>query len=260
MEEHEARVKARDLSPRAADDVSARNKQHVPTFTVHRKCCSRIVCAKYGLFVISFLVWLAGSALMGVGTWSRLQRTSLAAFDHVTVDVAYLLIGIGAVMFVVSLVGCMGALRNNFIFAVVLVFVAQLVAGVLAFVLLDAVEGKMMNFLKYSCCGGASYQDWDASAVYNCSSTTSPSSCGVPSSCCLEPSPECGLKTRSYTETFAEQYVFTRGCIGALMSVFKDNLVIIGVITFVVGFLLICSLLLANCLLRFIVKDAKLSL
>ena len=50
---------------------------------------------------------------MGVGTWSRLQRTSLAAFDNVTVDVAYLLIGIGAVMFVVSLFGCVGALRSS---------------------------------------------------------------------------------------------------------------------------------------------------
>jgi hypothetical protein len=50
---------------------------------------------------------------VGVGTWSHLQRTSLAAFDHVNVDVAILLIATGAVMFVVSLFGCLGALREN---------------------------------------------------------------------------------------------------------------------------------------------------
>ena len=50
---------------------------------------------------------------MGVGTWSRLQRNTLSVFDNVTVDVAYLLVGIGAVMFVVSLFGCVGALRSS---------------------------------------------------------------------------------------------------------------------------------------------------
>ena len=50
---------------------------------------------------------------MGVGIWERLQRSSLSAFDHVAVDVAYLLIAIGAVMFVISLFGCLGALRES---------------------------------------------------------------------------------------------------------------------------------------------------
>ena len=50
---------------------------------------------------------------MGVGTWYRLERNSLAAFDQVTVDVSYLLIAIGAIMFIVSLFGCIGAIRES---------------------------------------------------------------------------------------------------------------------------------------------------
>lgn len=289
-EKTELRAMSKRLSAHADDDVTD-HVQHVPSFTREKRICTRFVCSKYWLFVINFLVWIAGGALVGVGTWSRLQTTSLAAFDHVTIDVAYLLIGIGAIMFVVSLFGCTGALRNNvcllkvFIVAVVLLFVAQLVAGVLAFVLLDTVESKLMDLLResitnfnsgdrqdtdeainhlqktYSCCGGASYQDWDVNVHYNCSSTISPSKCGVPTSCCLETtSPQCGWNVRSYTETFAEQQIYTRGCIGALMSIFKDNLVLIGIIAFVVGVLQLCSLLLANCLMRYITTDSKHSL
>ncbi|KAK7108387.1 tetraspanin-33-like [Littorina saxatilis] len=263
----------------------------VTSFTSSPKCCSRGGCAKYGLFVVNFLVWVAGGALMGVGTWSHIQRTSLAAFDHVTVDIAYLLIGIGAVMFVVSLFGCVGALRENlcllksFIIAVVIVFVAQMVAGVLAFVLLDTVEDNMMDFVQravttyhtpladdnvdtamdtlqreYSCCGGASYRDWEASPLYNCSSLSSVTACEVPPSCCLEKGEVCsGNRVRQYSEQFAELTIHTRGCIGALMSIFKDNLIVIGLIAFAVGFLQVCSLLMAHCLMRFLVTDGKLS-
>ena len=38
-------------------------------------------------------------------------------------------------------------------------------------------------------------------------------------------------------EEFAKLTIHTRGCIGALMAIFKDNLIIIGLIAFVVGFL-----------------------
>lgn len=227
---------------------------------------------------------------MGVGTWSRLQRNPLAAFDSVTVDVAYLLIAIGAVMFVVSPLGCLGALRESFcllktfVVAVVIVFVAQLVAGVLAFTLLDTVEATMVAYVReavvnysspghsdkdnalntlqsqYFCCGGASYQDWEANISYNCTPSSALTRCSVPDSCCQTPKENCGVGARAYSETFAQRIVNTRGCIGALMAIFKDNLIIIGLIAFAVGFLQVCSLLMAHCLMRFLVTDIKLSL
>ncbi|XP_076444986.1 tetraspanin-33-like [Babylonia areolata] len=258
---------------------------NVTSFTASKKCCSRVGCSKYGLFVVNFLVWAAGGVLMGVGTWSRLKRDTVADFDDVTVDVAYLLIGIGAVMFVVSLFGCLGALRESlcllkvFIITVVIVFVAQMVAGVLAFVMLDTVESRMMDLIRdtivtyntpkasmdqaldnlqkeYKCCGGASYRDWEANPLYNCSSSI-PSRCGVPTSCCYQPGDNCGEWVLQYPEDYARLKIHTRGCIGALMSIFKDNLVIIGVIAFAVGFLQVCSLLMAHCLMRYIVSDGK---
>ena len=50
---------------------------------------------------------------------------------------------------------------------------------------------------QYSCCGGASHVDWEASPLYNCSSG-SPTACGVPASCCLQPAAACGDKVRRY--------------------------------------------------------------
>lgn len=38
-------------------------------------------------------------------------------------------------------------------------------------------------------------------------------------------------------DTYADQLVFTQGCIGSLMFAFKDNLIIIGLIALCVGFL-----------------------
>ncbi|KAL8559508.1 hypothetical protein ACOMHN_037172 [Nucella lapillus] len=264
----------------------------VTSFTTSQKCCSRWNCSKYGLFVVNFLVWAAGGVLMGVGLWYRLHRDTLAAFDDVTVDVAYLLIGIGAVMFVVSLFGCIGALRESlcllkiFIITVVVIFVAQMVAGVLAFVLLDSVESRILNLItrtigtyntpqatldahlnalqtEYKCCGGSSYRDWNVSPQYNCSSASA-TACDVPAYCCLpltDPLPQqCGSKVLQYSEDYAKLKVHTRGCIGALMSRFKDNLVTIGLVAFAVGFLQVSSLVMAHWLMRYIVSDDKFTL
>ena len=38
-------------------------------------------------------------------------------------------------------------------------------------------------------------------------------------------------------EEFAKLTIYTRGCIGALMVIFKDHLIIVGLIAFAVGFL-----------------------
>lgn len=253
--------------------------------------CSRLACAKYGLFAVNFFVWVAGGVLIGVGIWSRLQRNPLAyAFDYVIVDMAYLLIGIGAVMFLISLFGCLGAMRESlclirtFVIAVVIVFVAQLVAGVLAFTLLDTVESTMMTHIRqaivnynetsasdtdaalntlqiqHQCCGGVSYQDWETSAQYNCSSGSSVvTSCSTPDSCCQTPADNCGSRVRQYSEAYAEQVIHTRGCIGALMNMYKENLIIIGLIAFSVGILQVCSILMAHCLMRFLTEDIKFS-
>ncbi|XP_025098588.1 tetraspanin-33-like [Pomacea canaliculata] len=286
----EKRVTTPTYLPTKEMDISNYgSSDHVPSFTPQRKCCTRVLLTKYTLFTLNFVLFLAGGVLIGLGVWSRVRGASLAAFSDFTVDLSILLIVIGAVALVVCFFACLGALREQlillkiYVVAVVALFVVQMVAGILAFVLLDTVERRSLALLRdamasfgkgdhaerdnvidslqemYYCCGGTSYQDWDVSALYNCS-TSVDSACGVPDSCCLHHSVKCGRYTRRYTETYAEQVIYTRGCIGALMNVFKDNLIITGLITFAVGFLQIFSLLLAHCFMRYLSMGMKFSL
>ena len=50
---------------------------------------------------------------MAIGLWARLEKEEIAAFDSFTLDPAYFLVAVGAVMFVTSVFGCVGALREN---------------------------------------------------------------------------------------------------------------------------------------------------
>ncbi|XP_067676541.1 tetraspanin-33-like [Haliotis asinina] len=249
------------------------------------RCCDCNLWIKYSLFVINFLVWTAGCVMLGIGIWARLQKKGLTFFDHVITDPAYMLIVVGSVMFFISIFGCIGALRENicllrtYILTIVVVFVVQVVAGILAFVLMDKVEKAMMDYMQHAithygdnndirdaidflqkqfyCCGAASYSDWEVNAYYNCSSAAL-SHCGVPRSCCRVPtSAQCGFHIRKYLDTYAEQFVFTQGCIGSLMFAFKDNLIVIGLIALCVGFLELFSMLLAHNMVRYIFIDQK---
>ncbi|KAK6169415.1 hypothetical protein SNE40_020477 [Patella caerulea] len=201
------------------------------------RLCEWSFWAKYFLFGFNFLVWVAGCVLMGVGIWARLQKQGLDPLDHLVTDPAYIMIGVGAAMFIVSFFGCIGALRENLTFlkifciVVVVIFIIQLVAGILAFVFVDGIEAQVLDYMKhsighydenadikdlvdqiqkqYNCCGAASYNDWEINVYYNCSSR-SLSRCGTPSSCCKVPgNVQCGYNVRGYgVNIFSVKYVF----------------------------------------------------
>ncbi|XP_071113401.1 tetraspanin-33-like isoform X2 [Haliotis cracherodii] len=198
------------------------------------RCCDCNLWIKYSLFVINFLVWTAGCVMLGIGIWARLQKKGLTFFDHVITDPAYMLIVVGSVMFFISIFGCIGALRENicllrtYILTIVVVFVVQMVAGILAFVLMDTVEKAMMDYMQHAI---THYGDNDDIRD--------------------------AIDFLQKQDTYADQLVFTQGCIGSLMFAFKDNLIIIGLIALCVGFLELFSMLLAHNMVRYIFIDQK---
>ncbi|KAM9581802.1 tetraspanin-33 isoform 2-T2 [Guaruba guarouba] len=96
----------------------------------------------------------------------------------------------------------------QFSICLAIIFLLQLVAGVLGFVFSDKARGKVSEIIngaimhyrddldlqnlidfgqkEFSCCGGVSYKDWSQNMYFNCTmDNPSQERCSVPFSCCL---------------------------------------------------------------------------
>lgn len=187
--------------------------------TVEVSCCT-----KYFLFTFNILFWLLGVALVTIGIWAWTEKgffDDVAKLTDIPLDPVILILSIGIVMFLLSFSGCLGALRENIcllkFFSVILgiIFFAELVAGILAFVYKDWFNQRFDQFIsttinKYrddpdlqnlidfsqqylECCGGTNGpSDWENNIYFNCTSVIlvneiqykPAESCGVPFSCC----------------------------------------------------------------------------
>ncbi|TRY78643.1 hypothetical protein TCAL_11603, partial [Tigriopus californicus] len=71
------------------------------------------------MFFCNFIVWLFGALLVGVGVYAALDKWhsgegfKLENVFDVLFNLAFLIIILGGVVFIVSFAGCIGALREN---------------------------------------------------------------------------------------------------------------------------------------------------
>lgn len=104
-------------------------------------------CAKFLLIVFNIIFWLSGAALLAIGIWLRVDSSILQRFgifvggnDQLFEVGAYVMIGVGAFIFITGFLGCCGAIRENtcmlgtYIFLLVLVMLVEIAVAVLAFV------------------------------------------------------------------------------------------------------------------------------
>jgi len=74
---------------------------------------------KYSMFFFNFLFWLMGALLAGIGCyavvdkWASGEGFRLENVFDIIFNLAFLLVIIGGVVFIVSFAGCIGALREN---------------------------------------------------------------------------------------------------------------------------------------------------
>ncbi|XP_074910703.1 tetraspanin-18-like [Buteo buteo] len=97
-------------------------------------------CMKYLMFIFNVLVFAGGTCLAGVGVWVAVDPAGfqdIVAAKPVLSVGAYLLLAVGIALSLLGFLGCCGALRRSrplllvFFILVSLVFITQLVAGVL---------------------------------------------------------------------------------------------------------------------------------
>ncbi|KAK2169300.1 hypothetical protein LSH36_11g04006 [Paralvinella palmiformis] len=111
-------------------------------------------CIKYTLFATNFLVWVGGVCLIVIGVWSRLEKAQLNNLSGLPTDPAFFLVSVGVVIFLTTIFGCMGSVKENVAFLkifcvlMVIVFVLQAVASILAFIFLDKVDSFLLAYVK----------------------------------------------------------------------------------------------------------------
>lgn len=164
-----------------------------------------------------------GALLMGIGCyavvdkWASGEGFRLENVFDIIFNLAFLLIIIGGIVFIVSFAGCIGALRENmcllkfYSLCLLLFFLAEMALAALGFLFPHKVtfflEGTLSDELisnyrddldfqnlidlvqtDFNCCGISSegYKDWSKNVYFNCTEgNPSPEKCGVPYSCCL---------------------------------------------------------------------------
>uniref|UniRef100_A0A3P9D1B2 Tetraspanin n=1 Tax=Maylandia zebra TaxID=106582 RepID=A0A3P9D1B2_9CICH len=75
-------------------------------------------CIKYLMFAFNLVFWLAGTAVLAIGLWLRLDQKTKSLFEepdssYVFYTGVYILIAAGALIMVVGFLGCCGAIRES---------------------------------------------------------------------------------------------------------------------------------------------------
>ncbi|XP_046861134.1 tetraspanin-9-like isoform X2 [Xenia sp. Carnegie-2017] len=155
-------------------------------------------CIRYLVFFFNFIFFLAGAGLIGTGAYLKLEDDDyLDLCDKYSwATGANLLLAVGAVVLIIAFFGCYGAWKQNscflgiFFVLLLIVFVCEIVAGVIGGVERSKVEDELRQCLngtfvenikgspkfqghwnkfeeKYKCCGiedSGDYTDKNATA------------------------------------------------------------------------------------------------
>jgi len=217
-----------------------------------------LTCCKYLMFFFNLLIFLGGAVLFGTGIWIVADSNSFAdivSSDPMIFGAVYLLIAVGGVIFVTGFLGCCGAMReskcllNTFFLVVLILFVVELAAIILAFVNESKLEEVVLKSMEaygsnevikdgwdtlqsgMDCCGYNNAADWVAVVGLNVINGDK-ASLGTSS---------CALSTG----------IGQPGC----KSVIQGYFIIIGGIGIGVLFIELLAMIFACCLSRSVGKD-----
>ncbi|XP_061086608.1 tetraspanin-10 [Conger conger] len=211
------------------------------------------------LFLGTLLFSAVGLGGLGLGLWGLTEKESFAQerIGQLGADPMLLFVCGGLLLALLSLVGCVGTLRENacllhaFSAALLVLLSAQVLLAIVAFSLHGQIEGYLrsamltamaryqddldLHFLtdelqmSLQCCGADSYRDWEINMYFNCSGP-GVQACGVPPSCCVSPLEEgsvwnsqCGVGAQRLDEFSAGAVVFLGGCLGGLQRWVERN-------------------------------------
>nr|XP_020455268.1 tetraspanin-11-like isoform X1 [Monopterus albus]XP_020455269.1 tetraspanin-11-like isoform X1 [Monopterus albus]XP_020455270.1 tetraspanin-11-like isoform X1 [Monopterus albus] len=241
------------------------------------------VCLKYLLFVFNFLFWVGGAAVLGVGIWTLVEKSdylSLLASSTFAAS-AYILILAGSLVVVTGFLGCCAVIREQrsclsvYFVCLLLVFLIELVAGVLAYVYYQRLSEELKQHLTqtmtenyaqpgketitlavnslqqdFKCCGSNNSHDWMASVYI---SSKQAEGRVVPDSCCKTITPYYWGR-RDHPSNV---YKVEGGCITKLERFLADHLLVIGAVGIGVACLQLAGAALTACFIYLLYKEEE---
>ncbi|KAM7085792.1 CD82 antigen isoform 1-T2 [Molossus nigricans] len=249
-----------------------------------------IKVTKYFLFLFNLLFFILGGVILGFGVWILADRSSfiyvLQTSSHSLSVGAYVLIGVGAVTMLMGFLGCIGAVNEvrcllglYFVF-LLLIFIAQVAAGVLFYFNMDKVKQEMGSIVSKlirdykdgqedslqqgwdyvqaqgNCCGWVSFYNWTENAeLMNRTTTTYPCSCEdrgqVRSPLVKKGFCEDTGSNKTQSGNSPEDWpVYQTGCMEKVQAWLQDNLGVILGVCGGVAVIELLGMLLSICLCR----------
>ncbi|XP_068447990.1 tetraspanin 34a [Clinocottus analis] len=246
-------------------------------------CCSGFL--KIMMFIFNGGIFLAGACILGVGVWVKVDSGSLLGLlDNVEgksglsqlVNVAYLLIGVGAVLLVIGFLGCCGAVRESkcmlltFFSIVLIIFIIEVAGAVVLLVvqglaeqLLDGLETEVRTSIKnnygsndkftslwnatmeeFQCCGYKNYTDFDGSPFQESKGDLYPDTCcnaTITTTVC-----NTGIAARSMID----------GCFHKLLQLIEENAEIIAAVALGIAALEVAAMVVSMVLYKSIGRKA----
>ncbi|GLV37098.1 Tetraspanin 74F [Carabus blaptoides fortunei] len=231
-------------------------------------CCS-VNFLIYVLYLFNVIFLLAGLAVLGVGIWTILDRHQyVSLLTSATYSaVAYILVCAGALVVIVTIIGCCALSKENrpliicFTFSLLLIFLIEAMVGILAYAYKEQVQTELElnlnnTFLEnyyfdpdrteaidnmqkeYKCCGAIRFEDWSASRwqIEHKSGLNR-----VPDSCCRSVSVNCG-------KSHHPSNIYYSGCIYKLTDAMESHLNILGAVGLGICALQIFGMIFSCCL------------
>lgn len=221
-------------------------------------------CVKFLLYVLllAFCACAVGLIAIGVGVQVVLNQT----ITHEATPGSLLpvvIIAVGAFLFLVALVGCCGACKENyclmttfaiFLSLIMLVEVAVAIAG---YVFRDKVKSEfskdfqkqMQDYHKHNntatmldtwqkefkCCGATNYTDWET--------VPGMAKDRVPDSCCVNITEGCGIN-------FKAAMIHTQGCVEKIGVWLRQNILLVAAAALGIAFVEVLGIIFACCLVK----------
>ncbi|XP_072391470.1 tetraspanin-9-like [Diabrotica undecimpunctata] len=254
-------------------------------------------CIKYLLCAFNFIIFLSGTAILGVGLWLKIDKNSFIGLlkivpyeqvqdftkPGVIEHLSYLLMGIGGIMFIVSFLGYCGAMRESqcmlttYGLLLLVILILEITAGCLAIIYKGTAETEVKNVLKTSLSkyysnsenGSAANLAWDGLqmslkccgvddyADYQKNENWAKGDKVIPESCCVLNE---NKKPKVSTCTYSPNEVnsyYSKGCYKEVINWIMSNLNMVIIVLVVFGVVEILGVLLSFCLVNFINKSNR---
>ncbi|NXH17257.1 TSN18 protein, partial [Bucco capensis] len=237
-------------------------------------------CIKYLMFLFNFFIFLGGACLLGVGIWVLVDPTGfreIVAANPLLFTGAYLMLAMGAMLFLLGFLGCCGAIRENkyllllFFIFILLIFLAELSAAILAFIFRENLtrefftEELKQHYLRnndtdvfsstwnsvmitFACCGVNGPEDFAAVPSLPSSSLDK----AIPEACCQrELQSRAGLLVnRAACLSGIESFQNRQGCYTVIQKTFESYVYLAGALAIGVLAIEMFAMIFAMCLFR----------